>query len=172
MPVRIDIPFASSNHPDGVHATIGAHPLNPDRTLFVPPDPADVAWASEDARPGADHGTAILVSHVNFVVNGRTVPGAFADLAEYGRTAVGKELSLRLAGGRTLRYRIVAAHEYRKDELAAHPSLRGVLYDQSRAYGPADHPSGRLLLVSCGGPFDPVSGNYEDNVFLYALPVV
>ena len=172
MPVLIDIPFASSNHPDGVHATIGAHPLNPDRTLFVPPDPADVAWASEDARPGADHGTAILVSHVNFVVNGRTVPGAFADLAEYGRTAVGKELSLRLAGGRTLRYRIVAAHEYRKDELAAHPSLRGVLYDQSRAYGPADHPSGRLLLVSCGGPFDPVSGNYEDNVFLYALPVV
>ena len=171
VPVAIDIPVASSHHPHGMQASISAHPLNADQTLFVPPNPADVAWASQDAEPGANHGTAILVSHVNFVIDGRTVPGAFADLAEYGRTAVGKQLSLRLADGRTLRYRIVTARAYAKDELATRPLLRVELYDQSRSYGPADHPSGRLLLVSCGGPFDPVSGNYEDNVFLYALPV-
>jgi hypothetical protein len=29
-----------------------------------------------------------------------------------------------------------------------------------------------LLLVSCGGAFDNSTGEYEGNVFLYALPIV
>jgi hypothetical protein len=171
VPVAIDIPVASSHYPRGMHARITAHALNPDHTLFVPDDPAEVAWASDDAAPGSDRGTVILVSHVNFVIDGRTVSGAFADLAEYGERAVGRIVSLQLRDGRTLGYRIVSSQQYSKDELAADPGLRRTLYDQTRSFGQGEQRGSRLLLVSCGGPFDPHTGEYEDNVFVFALPV-
>jgi hypothetical protein len=72
---------------------------------------------------------------------------------------------------RVFTYRIVAGREYTKDQLAGNRELRTTLYDQSKVYGTSDKPSGRLLLVSCGGAFDEFTGEYEDNVFLYALPV-
>ena len=28
----------------------------------------------------------------------------------------------------------------------------------------------RLVLVTCGGPFDPVAGHYRDNVVVTAVP--
>jgi len=168
VPVSIDIPIRSTNHRKGLHAAITAHALNPDRTLYVPPDPEQIAWASDDAMPGSSRGTAILVSHVNYVIDGRTVAGAFADLAEYVDHGIGRIITLHLADGRTLRYRIQGGREYSKTDLAQHPQLRRVLYDQSHAYGTG---TGRLLLVSCGGNFDPNTGEYEDNVFVYALPV-
>lgn len=171
VPVGIDIPIPSPAHPNGVHAHITPHDLNPDGTLYVPADPRRISWAREDAQPGASHGTAILTSHVNFVINGQLVIGALSDLAWYAQHAIGKEISLRLKDHRVLRYRIVAGREYSKDQLAGNHALRAELYDQSKVYGPARHPSGRLLLVSCGGAFDAYTGEYEDNVFLYLLPV-
>ena len=168
VPVSIDIPIRSTNHPKGLHASITAHGLNADRTLYVPADPKEIAWASDDAAPGSARGTAILVSHVNYVINGQTVAGAFADLAEYMDRGIGKIISVHVADGRTLRYRIVTGREYSKDDLAQHPQLRRILYDQAHVYG---NGTGRLLLVSCGGNFDPNTGEYQDNVFVYALPV-
>ncbi|MGN6607014.1 MAG: class F sortase [Jatrophihabitans sp.] len=170
VPVAISIPWASANHPHGVHARIGAHDLEPNGALYVPADPRDVSWARQDAMPGAATGTAILTSHIDYVIDGRTVAGAFADLAEYAHDAIGRRFTVTLADGRTLAYRVTAGREYRKDQLAADPSLRRALFDQTSAFGPASRPSGRLLLVSCGGAFDPDTGSYEDNVFLYALP--
>jgi hypothetical protein len=170
-PVAIDIPIRTPNHPNGVHAKITPHGLNPDRTLYIPADPKQVSWASADAMPGSSHGTAILTSHINYVINGQLVIGALSDLAIYARKSIGQPIRLHLADGRTLTYRIVAGREYTKEQLAAKPSLRKELYDQSKVYGSAAHPTGRLLLVSCGGPFDEFTGEYEDNVFLYALPV-
>jgi len=172
VPVAIDIPFPSANHPSGVHTGVSSHPLNPDGSLFVPADPRAVSWASQDAAPGSARGTAILTSHINYVIDGQTVAGAFVDLADYARTALGKRFSVLLADGRRLNYQIVAGREYHKEQLGADPALRTALYNQNDSYGkPGRAPSGRLLLVSCGGPFDPNSGEYEDNVFLYALPV-
>jgi uncharacterized protein YwbE len=171
VPVELDIPIRTPNHPDGVHARVTSNPLNPDGTLHVPADPKTVSWARQDVAPGSARGTAILTSHINYVINGRLVIGALSDLAWYAKHAIGTTISVRLADGRVLRYRLVAGREYNKSQLAASPGLRAELYDQRRVYGPADHPSGRLLLVSCGGAFDPYTGEYEDNVFLYALPV-
>lgn len=170
VPVAITIAFGSPTHPDGVHAAITAHDLNPDGTLYVPADPRDISWARQDAMPGSARGTAILTSHINYVINGQLVIGALSDLAWYSQHAVGKQLSLRFADGRSMRYRIVAGREYSKDQLANNPQLRRELYDQSSVYGPPGRPSGRLLLVSCGGAFDAYTGEYEDNVFLYLLP--
>ena len=150
---------------------VTSHPLNSDNSLYVPADPTVVSWASNDAAPGSDHGTTILTSHVNYVINGKLVIGALADLAQYAQSAIGKIITLHTREGITLRYRIIAGREYSKDQLAASPQLRATLFDQTSAFGPASNPTGRLVLVSCGGAFDPATGEYEDNVFLYALPV-
>ena len=170
VPVELRIPVPSTNHPRGVVAEVSADPLTEEGDLFVPADPRAVSWARDDAAPGAARGTAILVGHVNYVVDGELVVGALSDLAEYAVTAVGSTFTVVLADGRELAYRITGGEQYDKDELAARPELRRDLYDQERRFGPGPG-SGRLVLVSCGGEFDPVTGNYEDNVFLYALPV-
>jgi hypothetical protein len=171
IPVALDIPIRTPSHPNGVHARVTSNPLNPDRTLHVPDDPTTVSWAKQDAPPGSARGTAILTSHVNYVINGRLVVGALSDLAEYAKTAVGRTFTVRMRDHRVFTYRIVAGREYTKEQLAHDANLRKRLYDQSKVYGPSDKPSGRLLLVSCGGAFDEFTGEYEDNVFLYALPV-
>lgn len=169
-PVHLDIPVSTPNHPNGVHAKVSADHLNTDGTLFVPTNPTQVSWARDDAAPGSARGTAILTSHINYVIDGETVIGALSDLAVYANKAIGKKFSVTLADHRVLKYRIVAGREYTKDQLANDPTLRRTLYDQSKIYGPTGQPSGRLLLVSCGGNFDEYTGEYEDNVFLYALP--
>lgn len=168
VPVELVIPFGSSNHPDGVVAPISADPLTADGDLFVPEDPRVVSWAMEDAAPGATRGTAILVGHVNYVVHGELVRGALSDLAEYAVEHVGRTFTVVLADGRRLDYRITGAEQYDKDQLAAQPGLRQALYDQESAFGAG---TGRLVLVSCGGEFDRRTGNYEDNIFVFALPV-
>jgi hypothetical protein len=170
IPVQLVIPFPSTHHPEGVTAPVTADPLTEDGDLFVPPDPRTVSWAEEDAAPGAARGTAILTGHVNNMVDGRVVPGALVDLAEYAVTSIGKTFTVVLADGRRLTYEIVAGVQYSKEQLAQQPQLREELYDQVSTFGPGQG-SGRLLLVSCGGAFDNSTGNYEDNVFIYAMPV-
>ena len=171
VPVALTIPIKTAHHPNGVHARVTANPMNDDGTLHVPDDPTTVSWAKADVAPGSSHGTTILTSHINFVIDGKLVIGALSDLAWYAKHSIGKTITVRLADGRTLPYRIVAGREYTKDQLAADHNLRAELYDQRKVYGPADNPSGRLLLVSCGGAFDAYTGEYADNVFVYALPV-
>jgi hypothetical protein len=171
VPIALTIAIRTPTHPHGVHSRVKAHALNPDGTLYVPADPQTVSWAKEDAPPGASHGTTILTSHINYVIGGHLVIGALSDLAWYARHAIGRQLTLRMADGRVFKYRIVAGREYSKDQLANNPKLRATLYDQRKVYGPAGHTSARLLLVSCGGAFDAYTGEYEDNVFLYALPI-
>jgi hypothetical protein len=170
VPAQIVIPFPSAHHPHGVTAPVSADPLTDNGDLYVPQDPRIVSWASDDAAPGARRGTAILVGHVNNVVDGRLVQGAFADLAEYAVTAVGETFTVVLADGRQLTYEVVGGRQYSKEQLAEQPELRQELYDQVSAFGPG-RGTGRLVLVSCGGAYDKSTGEYEDNVFLYAMPV-
>jgi hypothetical protein len=143
---------------------VTSDPLLPNGDLFVPEDPLVVSWANQDAMPGADRGTAILVAHVNYA----GVAGAFADLAEYAQTAVGQAFTVVLEDGRQLTYQVTGGVQYDKDQLAADPELRRQMYDQESVFGDG---TGRLVLVSCGGAFDNSTGNYQDNVFLFAMPV-
>ena len=112
VPVAIDIPIASPAHPSGVHTRVTSNDMNADGTLYVPADPRTVSWAREDAAPGSSHGTTILTSHVNFVINGQLVVGALSDLAWYAQHALGKQITVKMADGRSMAYRIVAGREY------------------------------------------------------------
>jgi hypothetical protein len=163
VPNRPGVPVTVIVEGHRVNAPVSADRLNADGTLYVPPDPRTVSWASQDMGPGSSSGTTILVGHVNYA----GVAGAFSDLAEY---QVGQVITLVLADGRQLRYAVAASPiEVNKDKLGPR---REELFDQTHSYGPPGRPrSGRLLLLSCGGVFDNRTGHYESNIFVYAFPV-
>jgi len=59
--------------------------------------------------------------------------------------------------GRTRRYRVVSVRMMRKEALPTDIYSR-----RGRA---------RLVLVTCGGPFDSSSRHYRDNIVVTAVPV-
>jgi hypothetical protein len=65
-------------------------------------------------------------------------------------------IDLATARGRTFTYRIASVHRYRRTALPT-----SVYSRSGRA---------RLVLVTCGGPFDAVAGHYRDNIVVTALP--
>ena len=162
VPERLGVPVTVIVADHHLQAPVSADRLNPDGSLYVPPNPRAVSWSSQDVAPGSGHGTIILVGHVNY----GGVAGAFADLAGY---RVGQIITLVLADGRRLNYAVAAPPiEVNKNALGPR---REELFDQSHSYGLAGRPkSGRLLLLSCGGIFDNRTGHYESNIFVYAFP--
>jgi Sortase domain len=162
VPDRLGIPVTVIVADHHLKAPVSADRLNADGSLFVPPNPRAVSWASQDVAPGSGHGTIILVGHINY----GGVAGAFADLADY---RVGQIITLVLADGRRMNYAVAAPPiEVNKNALGPR---REELFDQSHSYDLAGHPkSGRLLLLSCGGVFDNRTGHYESNIFVFALP--
>jgi len=158
VPVTVIVPSHD------VYAAVTADSLNADGSLYVPIDPREVSWSSQDVAPGASHGTVILVSHVNQ----GGVQGAFAGLADY---RVGQLITVVLEDGRRLAYSVAAPPiEVKKAELGPR---REELFDQTHSYGPEGRPkSGRLLLLTCGGAFDNRTGHYESNILVFALPTI
>jgi hypothetical protein len=78
-------------------------------------------------------------------------PGVFFRLRSL---FLGASVLVRFGDGSRERFRVIARHAYRKSMLPKALFAR----------------SGRpmLLLITCGGPFDPVTHRYEDNVVVYA----
>jgi len=132
----------------GVDAAVVPVGVGPGRELAVPGDVHLLGWWSSGPLPGSPAGTVVIDGHVD----DRGGPGALFRLA---RTPVGAALVLQTPAG-VLRYAVQARRLYGKDQLP------GDLFTA------AGQP--RLVLVTCGGPFDRASGHYQDNVVLYALP--
>ena len=169
VPTELTIGVPSRHHPSGVSAPVEQHGLTGTGWLYIPPQPGVVAWDSDDAAVTADRGTAIIAGHINYVINGRTVVGALADLAEYAHGGIGKVVAVTLSSGDVVRFRIEEVRQYTKRDLGGDATLRAQLFDQHGRYGPRQ--AARLLLVSCGGPFDPETGEYLENVFVYAYRI-
>jgi hypothetical protein len=119
--------------------------------LGIPTDVARTGWWRDGALPGARHGTILIAGHVDSATAGA---GAFFRL---GRVHTGDRVELETAGGRRLAYRVASVRSYRKHALPT-----GVF---SRTGPP------RLVLVTCGGPFDEATGHYRDDVVVAATPV-
>ncbi len=175
----IDIPFGSSNHPQGVSVNLVPHPLNPDSSLWVPGPDTNVAgwtdkagWAKDNVRPGSGSGTVITIAHINY--DGEE--GAYSDLAEYLNSDVGKTFTVACESGQMLTYRISGGLLADKGEVAADWRLPGQplhhkLFDQQAVYGSPGAPSERFLLMSCGGLLDEATHSYESNTFVYGVRV-
>ena len=122
-----------------------------DGTLAVPDDPQQVGWWAGSALPGSAAGTTVLDGHIDSATAG---VGALIHLSELGP---GDRVEILGSTGRTLRYDVVARRVYAKNV-----GLPSSLFTRD---GPA-----RLLLISCGGPFDAARGSYEDNIVVFATP--
>lgn len=156
-PAPAEPPPVRTAVPPGRHATVRLGRLKLDARVVhvrlrgsvmdVPNDPAEVGWWRDGAVPGAARGSAVLVGHVNY--QGRS--GAFAVLP---RVRPGDVVTLT-DPGRT--YEVDAVRSYAKRD--------GLPQSIFRRDGPA-----QLVLITCGGSFDAASGNYRDNVVVYAVP--
>jgi hypothetical protein len=119
-------------------------------TLGIPAAIGVAGWWRDGQAPGSASGAILIAGHVDSARDGA---GAFFALR---KARVGERVQLRTTGHRTYTYRVVSVRSYPKRALPLDVySSRGV---------------SRLVLVTCGGPFDTASGHYADNVVVTAAP--
>ena len=144
VPVRLLIPAI------GVSAPVLPTGVQAGGSLAIPPDPSDVGWWAGGGFPGEPTGAVVLVGHINSAVLG---PGALLRLQD---VRPGTVITV-MASGQAYRYRVVALRAYAKASLPV-----------AAVFGQQVAP--RLVVVSCGGPFDASTGHYLDNIVAYAVP--
>ena len=145
VPARVRVPRID------IDAPVVPVTVRPDGLLAVPSDVRTAGWWSAGAPAAASSGSVVLAGHVD---SARQGPGAFFAI----RTLEpGDRVILSSAGGRTAAYPVTARRQYPKSALPA-----GQVFDQDTAP--------RLVLVTCGGSFDPATRHDSDNVVVYALP--
>lgn len=117
--------------------------------LGVPDDPQVLGWWSSGAWPGAEEGTVVIDGHVD---SARLGAGALFALE---MLTPGDVIMLH-GNGHSRRYLVVARHIYRKSALPP------------ETFATSGRP--RLVVITCGGPFDRRTRHYRDNVVVYAVP--
>ncbi|MEZ5099401.1 MAG: sortase [Thermoleophilia bacterium] len=145
-PTRVRIPTLDVDAPVsavGIDLAAGA--------LAVPTNVRRTAWWQDGAAPGDEEGAVLIAGHVDSAAAGE---GAFFSLKGIRR---GARIEVATRGGDVVRYRVTSVKRVRK---AALPT--SVYSRQGDA---------RLVLVTCGGPFDRAAGSYRDNVVVTAVPL-
>jgi hypothetical protein len=143
-PVQVSIPAigaASSLMPLG---------LNADQSVQVPPleNPMQAGWYSIGPTPG-EVGASVIVGHVD----GYSEPGIFYRLRE---PRSGDRVLVTREDGTTARFEVYRTERVPKDD-----------FPTQQVYGTTARPE--LRLITCGGSFDWLSGNYRDNVVVFAV---
>ena len=121
--------------------------------LQVPDDVSQVGWWEHSAPAGSAVGTTVIDGHIDSAAAGA---GALYRLAD---VSPGDSIVVRTDTGRTVTYRVQARRVYVKTQ-----GLPADLFSQQ---GP-----GRLVVISCGGPFNYSERSYEDNIAIYATPAI
>jgi hypothetical protein len=145
-PVRIRIPslaIAAAVRPVTIDVTQG--------TLGLPKAIGRTGWWRDGMQPGTTSGAVLIAGHVDSAKSG---PGAFFALRRATRGAL---VRIATSSGETFDYRVRSVVRYGKRALPLGIYARD---------GPP-----RLVLVTCGGPFDAATGHYRDNIVVTAVPV-
>lgn len=118
--------------------------LNPDGTAEVPPlnQPQQAGWYKLGPKPG-QVGPAVILGHIN----GDHHPGIFAHLSQL---KPGDEIDVD-----AFKFTVTEVQDASKGAFPA-----------NRVYGTTTDPE--LRVITCGGSFDYASGNYRDNIIVYA----
>jgi hypothetical protein len=119
--------------------------------LQVPEDISTVGWWQSSVPAGSRSGTTVIDGHIDSAVAGK---GALFHLAELNP---GDHIQVKTVAGHTLTYQVQARRVYVKAQ-----GLPAELFNQQ---GPP-----RLVIISCGGPFDSTEHSYLDNIAIYATP--
>jgi hypothetical protein len=142
-PVAVSIPAI------GVRADVVPVGVDAAGVLEVPPldRPTIAGWYRHGVTPG-EIGNAVLVGHVDSPAG----PAVFFDL---GRLRPGQEIRVTRADTRVTTFTVDGVGAYPKDH-----------FPTDLVYGPADVAG--LRLITCGGRFDDRTGNYVDNIVVFA----
>lgn len=121
-----------------------------DGFMEIPEDPAVAGWYRFGPAPASGEGNTVIAAHVDSATYGI---GPFSRLRDLG---VGAAVTVSDESGRDWAYRVESVTEYVKSELPDELFAR----------------SGErtLVLITCGGPFDPALGHYRDNIVVVAGP--
>lgn len=122
-----------------------------DGQVDLPDSGAVLGWYRFGSRPGGPEGSAVVVGHRDTVAEG---PGVLFDLPDL---QPGDRLEVSLADGSTVEYRVVARESLVKQRLPL-----------DRLFARDGQP--RLTVVTCGGPYLPDLGGYQENVVVTAVP--
>ena len=133
---------------------IGAAPVIPvgveaNGELEVPPA-SEVGWYRFGSAPG-EAGSSVLAAHIAY--DGED--GVFRHLADVSPGAL---VDVELDDGTSRSYEITETRLLDKTDLP---------FDEVFAQSGSD----RLVLITCGGRFNPSARSYEGNVVAYAIPV-
>lgn len=134
---------------DVTDVPIRAVGLEPDGQLEIP-DETEIGWYQYGATAGRP-GATVLAAHVSW--NGSV--GPFGSL---GILEPGNQISVTLDDGTTRRYEVFERAIYGKLELPRDRIWRNT--------GPET-----LVLITCGGDFNPEVRRYRENIVVYAAPI-
>lgn len=138
--------------PSGRKAPVLAADVRTDGTLAVPDDPSRLGLWTGGALPGERYGSVVIAGHVDAIGYGKGV------LAEMLSARAGQKLTV-VGAGRSQTYRIASVQTIVKARLSADSPVF------------AQNDDARLVLITCGGPFDRATHHYRDNIVVTALPV-
>jgi sortase (surface protein transpeptidase) len=145
VPVRLAIPDL------GVDVALDPVGVDADGQLQIPDDVDRAGWYRFGPVPGGP-GNAVVAGHVDDAEQGL---GALAPLRE---AAVGTEVVVSDDSVRINRWRIVSRELIAKETIPL-----DTLFSRSG--------SARLVILTCGGPFDVATRHYRDNVVVVAEPL-
>ena len=112
--------------------------------------PAGVGWYEYGSSPGLP-GATVLAAHVSW-------NDALGPFHQLGSLVPGDEVDVVLTDGSTRRYEVVERTMYAKDAL---PSERIWTTEGDET----------LVMITCGGSFNPEIRRYRHNIVVYAVPV-
>jgi len=135
--------------PDGTRMPVVPVDTQPNGALELPSDIGTAGWWSGGARLGDPYGALVLAAHVDSVSQG---VGPFARLLTM-RPGQRFRLSSRTLSAE---FAVDTTRFVHRDSLPRDP-------DAFAREGPL-----RLVLITCGGPYDANAGGYRDNVIVVA----
>jgi len=118
--------------------------------MVLPENPSVAGWYRWSSDADAARGTTVLAAHVDSL---RWGLGPFVRIRDLPDDA---EIVVTADDGARRTYRVDSTERFRK---AALPDR---VFDRTGAH--------RLVLVTCGGTFDPATRTYSDNVVVTARP--
>jgi len=122
--------------------------IEPDGQLEIP-DETEIGWFQYGSTAGQP-GATVLAAHVSW--NGTTGPFFHLDMLEPGSS-----VDVTLDDGTTQSYVVIERTMYEKDQLPSERIWRNT--------GPET-----LVLITCGGDFNPEIRRFQQNIVVYAVP--
>lgn len=144
-PVRLRIPGL------GIDAAVLPVGVDARGAMVIPREAQQVGWYRFGPAPGDPSGAVVVAGHVDTRQEGA---GALSPLRA---VRVGDRVSVTVAGGRVVSYRVVGKQTIVKQRLPV-----------ERLFARDGVP--RLVLITCGGPFLPEVSSYRDNLVVVAVP--